>query len=167
MSSIPRAKKKATPVAFNTGDQPVRTPPGLPYGERQQLTQGQSQIPLPTQPNLTSVPTGPAAQGPPPDQNALLAAAQGHQFNPVPLVAPTNRPGEPVTTGLASGPGAGPDQGTDPQTLDVLAWKPYLPALEFMASQPGATMSTRQFVRRLRSLVPVTPPVGTAPPGPQ
>jgi hypothetical protein len=73
--------------------QPVRTPTGQAYGEAQALQQAQSQQPLPQQPGIEQV----------------LAAAQGHNFQPVGLNAPTQRPFEPITQGLPMGPGAGPE----------------------------------------------------------
>ena len=51
------------------------------------------------------------------------------------------------------GPGAGPEAlamnraGGNP---DLEVMRPYLPALELMASQPNASPSARNFVRRLR-----------------
>lgn len=54
-------------------------------------------MPLPQQP---AVPTGqPSAPQPPAAQPGGLGQ----------LTAPTDRPGEPVTAGLASGPGPGPE----------------------------------------------------------
>lgn len=73
--------------------QPVSVPTGLPYGERQALEEAQQQTPLPQQAGM--------------DQ--ILAAAQGHPFQPVPLNAPTERPYEPITHGLPIGPGGGPE----------------------------------------------------------
>lgn len=90
--------------------QPVAVPTGLPYGERQQLEQAQQGAPLPQ--------TGPPPQGMDP---AVLAAMQ-HDFQPVGLAAPSDRPYEPVTHGLASGPGGGPEvlPQPGPTTTDTL-----------------------------------------------
>ncbi len=74
--------------------QPISVPTGLPYGERQELVQAQQQAPLPQQ-----------AQG----IDQAVQAAQAHQFQPVGLSAPTQRPNEPIQHGLPSGPGAGPE----------------------------------------------------------
>lgn len=62
--------------------QPLRDATGLPYGEAGQLHSAQQQAPLPE--------SGP--QGPPP---------------PSLLSEPTERPGEPVTSGAAMGAGRG------------------------------------------------------------
>ncbi len=75
------------------GTQAVSAPTGLAYGERQAMEQAQQQAPLPQQAGLDQV----------------LAAAQGHNFQPVPLNAPTDRQYEPITHGLPVGPGAGPE----------------------------------------------------------
>lgn len=71
--------------------QPVQVATGQPYGQAQVLEQSQQGAPLP--------------QEMPMDQ--ILAAAQGHNFNPVGLNAPTQRPYEPTTHGLPIGPGGG------------------------------------------------------------
>lgn len=163
---MPRGKAKAAPAPvphYNTGDpQRVQVPAGQPYGQRQQMEQSQAAVPLaggtPTAPPPGAGPPAGAptpAPAPPTDQSMLDAATQ-YDFQPNPLVAPTNRPGEPVTAGLATGPGPGPDAmgGTSPQQADVQAWRPYLPSLEYLASQPNSTVSTRNFVRNLRSQMP-------------
>lgn len=81
-----------------TKAQPVRTATGGPYGEAKQLAQAQQAAPLP-QP-----------QAPPPGLQAQ--AHQAAQATPPPsrmIHAPSERPEEPLTTGLATGPGAGPE----------------------------------------------------------
>jgi hypothetical protein len=86
--------------------QPVQAPSGLAYGERQALEEAQAAQPLPAQ-----VPF-----------DRILAAAQGHQFSPVSLNAPSTRPNEPVTHGLSVGPGGGPEVLAQSRGLsDVLA----------------------------------------------
>jgi len=77
---------------LTTGTQAVSAPTGLPYGQRQAMEQAQQQAPLPQQ-----------------SLDQVLAAAQNHNFQPVPLNAPTNRPYEPITHGLPIGPGGGPE----------------------------------------------------------
>ena len=76
--------------------QPVKTPTGMPYGQAQQLQQAQQQMPVHKE----------AAVDP---FASALHAAQGHDFAPVQLNAPTARPNEPVQAGLRSGPGPGPE----------------------------------------------------------
>lgn len=80
--------------------QPVQAPTGLPYGQNQALEQAQAAAPLPQ------------AQDP---FEGALQAAQQMEFSPVPLNAPSSRPFEPVTSGLVSGAGPGPEA-LGPQT---------------------------------------------------
>lgn len=74
--------------------QPVQVPTGLPYGEAQQLEQAQQQAPLPQEGGMEQA----------------VAAALGHNFQPVGINAETERPYEPIQHGLAGGPGGGPEQ---------------------------------------------------------
>jgi hypothetical protein len=68
-------------------EQAVRAPTGLPYGQRKQLEDAQSAVPLPDN-------TSPASGG------------QGvANVQPPNVFAPTTRPGEPLTAGAAAGPG--------------------------------------------------------------
>lgn len=83
--------------------QPVALPTGLPYGERQQLEQAQEGAPLP---QVVSAQT----------QDPAVAAAAAHTFQPVGLGNPTQRPHEPITAGLPSGPGPGPEVLRQPST---------------------------------------------------
>ena len=85
--------------------------PGQPYGENIDQLQAQAVIPLPQQqpPVAGGNPTGP-----PPTQEGdpmanLLALAQGTPPPAGGLFGPTQRPIEPITTGLPVGPGAGPE----------------------------------------------------------
>lgn len=80
-------------------NQPIKTVTGLPYGEAGQLQAAQRAIPLPN--NQAS----PAAAPAPTPQVAGPPALPGQS----PFMRPTDRPGEPVTTGIPSGPGPGPE----------------------------------------------------------
>lgn len=156
---MPRAKKGPAP-AYNTGmPQPADAPTGMAYGDRKAALDAQSAVPLaggaPTAAPSPAGGTAPPAEASP---QSLLAAAQGYNFQPVGLVGPTERPGEPVTSGLATGPGAGPEAlnpAPDAASQEIKTWAGYLPTLEFLASQPGSSQSTRNFVRRLRSTMPI------------
>lgn len=80
------------PPARNTQDntQAVRRIPGMPYGEQQELTQQQQAAPLP---------------------KATTPQAQPAMRRPIPqmdVFAQTQRPSEPVTSGLPFGPGITP-----------------------------------------------------------
>lgn len=151
---------KAPAAPYNTGDNEKIDPPaGRAYGARAETETALSLVPAAGS-STPQAPGGPAAgappEQPPADVGAMLAAATGYNPDPVNFTGPTANPGEPVTAGLASGPGAGP--GTlalpDPQQLDMRTWMSYLPTLEYLASLPGSTASTRNFVRRLRSAIP-------------
>jgi len=80
------------PPARNTQDntQAVRRIPGMPYGEQQALTQQQQAAPLPKD---TTPQAQPAMRRPIPQMDVF---------------AQTQRPSEPVTSGLPFGPGVTP-----------------------------------------------------------
>lgn len=120
--------------------QPIRTPTGLPYGEGQALTDLQRAAPLAASPGGgTPVPAG--AQG-----TAMP------QPNVTPFNAPTQQPATPVTAGAAQGPGPGPEALGIPNqpSQDMQKLMTYLPVLEFMANQPGASSAARNLVRDLK-----------------
>ena len=72
------------------------------------------------------------------------------------LYAPTERPQEPVTTGIAMGPGAGPEVmgQAAPMSADDMAFRAnimdYLPVLSYVASLPNTSPETRKAIRQLR-----------------
>lgn len=152
---MPRAKK--APVApYNTGHSAAMPEPtGRPYGARQATEQAIQASPL-AQGSVPPVP--PIDQGQPAqaDPAAALAAAQGYSPDGPGLLDPSQNPNEPVTAGLASGPGPGPGVLAlpDPHQADVQTWRAYLPTLEYLASLPSSTTSTRNFTRQLRAAMP-------------
>ena len=82
------------------------------------------------------------------------AASQGAPVTP--LYAPTQRPEEPITTGIPMGPGAGPETlGINAPSVDTDADRQrmlsYLPALEAVAQSPASSQSFRNYVRLLRA----------------
>ena len=91
------------PPARNTQDntQAVRRIPGMPYGEQQELTQQQQAAPLPKD---TTPQAQPTMRRPLPQMDVF---------------AQTQRPSEPVTSGLPFGPGVGPTEpvSDDPDML--------------------------------------------------
>jgi len=141
--------------------QPVQVISGQQYGQRQALANAQRTIPLPnttgTPPPAAPVATPAAPAAPPPTPAAAPMPPGGAgAFN-----RPTERPDEPVTTGLPYGPGPGPEAvqaNVNQDALDVQHWQRYMPQLEFMASQPDASQSMINFARRVRSMLP---PQGT------
>lgn len=116
--------------------------PSAGYGEGVQTQQIMQGAPLAKTPDVQGAQ---AAQ--------VRAAAQA----PItPLFAPTERPNEPITQGIAMGPGAGPEvlginqQVTDtPQDNQRLL--SYLPALEAIAQSPSSSSAFRNYVRILRA----------------
>lgn len=86
---------------------------------------------------------------------------QGMNFNDLfgdassrvtPFSDPTTQPDVPVTAGAASGPGPGtealnlPDQKAE----DLQKLQNWMPVLQFMADQPGASWAMRNVVRQLK-----------------
>ena len=91
---------------------------GQPYGEAKAQLQSQQAIPLSRTPAPTAQPGGTAA---------LAGMVGGGGVSVPPLNAPTTRPNEPLTAGLPSGPGPGPEalhlpaqSSEDDQMLGVL-----------------------------------------------
>lgn len=73
-----------------------------------------------------------------------------------PLFAPTERPEEPITAGIAMGAGPGPEVlGINQPSADTDADRQrllsYLPALETIAQSPTSSQSFRNYVRLLRA----------------
>lgn len=110
---MPRRRKPA-PSPGNQGGygaQPAQAPTGMPYGDRQATIESQQALPM-----AQVVPTGGTngAGGAPEPPNAaqrLQAAVQAarRMRPPTPLTGPSQRPLEPLTAGMATGPGPGPE----------------------------------------------------------
>ncbi len=106
---MPRKKKAPAPSdQGGYGAQPAQAPTGMPYGEHQASIESQQAVPLAAAPS----PGGGPPPGPPQDpaqrlQEAVMAARRMRA--PSPLSGPSLRPGEPITAGMASGPGPGPE----------------------------------------------------------
>ena len=128
---------------------PVQAPTGQPYGARKAQMDAQRAIPLAPPP----APPGPQAGG-----AAVPAGPAPGDLGS--LTRATERPSEPLTAGLASGPGPGPEaldppDGSDP---DLVPMRAYLPTLELLANQPGSSVAVRNFVRRIRGAMPTDAP---------
>lgn len=115
------------------GAQKIQAAPGQGYGQAKQQEDAQRAVPLPDRFNQTV--ESAAAMKPP---------AGG-------LLAPSARPNEPITAGLGARPQPARNPGVNP---DAASLAKQLPLLEAIASQPGATVSMRNLVRRLRSQIP-------------
>lgn len=72
-----------------------------------------------------------------------------------PLFAPTQRPDEPVTSGIALGAGPGPEvlgmNVTNDSEADRARLLSYLPALEAAALDPNSSQAFRNYVRMVRA----------------
>lgn len=118
---------------------PLNAPTGLPYGDRQKLISAQRAVPmgpapssgamLSGRPGVAAGPSAPGGGSPPPQPGAKD------------FLRPTERPNEPVTAGLALGPGPGPEalgplaQNGGGSTVGSL--------LESLAASPNATPEIR------------------------
>ena len=71
------------------------------------------------------------------------------------LYAPSQRPEEPITTGIPMGDGAGPEVLGINNNLDTqedrVRMISYLPALEVVAASPTSSQAFRNYVRQLRA----------------
>src|SRR5262245_16634982 len=95
-------------------------PPGQTYGEGERQLESQRRMPVPAgpppAPGGSATPSGPGGSAPPaPAEQPLqqrmaraLMAAQGMRGSQS-LYSPSQRPSEPITTGMAMGAGAGPE----------------------------------------------------------
>ena len=90
--------------------EPVTTAPGQEYGQRSQQHAAQRAVPLAPPPQSSPL-TGGAPSAPTPQAPPQMSSGPAPAGGPglVPFLHPTNRPNEPVTAGLATGPGPGPE----------------------------------------------------------
>ena len=73
-----------------------------------------------------------------------------------PLFAPTERPTEPVTTGIDRGAGAGSEVLGMPKPDDTnfrASIAAYLPVLAYVSDLPNTSPETRQAIRQLRDML--------------
>jgi len=120
--------------------QPVRELPNAEYGEAQEFRTNQQAAPLAASPGGAQV-----SPGPPVDPGASVVG----------FGDPSQQPNQPVTAGADSG--LGPDSSAlglpDPNKVDLKNLARVLPALELIAGLPTSSQSTRNVVRRLRSMM--------------
>lgn len=121
------------------GGQPVRVPTGGAYGDAQAMQRTQQGAPM------SASAGGDAA--PMPGLLAGLSLPEGVSGD-----APTQQPDTPVTAGAALGAGPGTEALglSQQQDEDLKSLIQYLPVLEFMANQPGASKASRNLVRSLK-----------------
>ena len=114
--------------------QKTRDLPNADYGEQQAYQAQQAGAPM-------------AA-----DQGGDMSQAHAaNMANVVPMGAPSQRPGEPVTAGAASGPGAMSLGLPNQQQQDMSALQAYLPVLQFMAGQANSSWGIRNLVRQIKA----------------
>lgn len=101
--------------------QPPQAPNAQAYGQRGDQMAAQRAMPLPRSDSAAdaaaAAPAGPPSSAPPPDvppapnPNDPMLLQMARDFDPgiTPLDAPSDRPDEPITTGLTTGPGPGPE----------------------------------------------------------
>lgn len=124
--------------------QKVRDLTGGQYGEGSQFKQLEQSAPM--------------AAGDVPPPSGQPAPAAGPPVDVTPFHAPTQNPQEPVTAGNPMGAGVGPaamglqDPRMQDDQADARRLLPYLPALEFMANQAGASNAMRSMVRQVKAL---------------
>jgi hypothetical protein len=84
------------------------------------------------------------------DFNAIFGNAADRV---IPMGAPTTQPDVPVTDGAAAGPGRGLEALglQNPGQEDMKKLVPYLPVLEYMGNQPGASWAMRNLVRKIKA----------------
>lgn len=126
------------------GPQAIQRLSNAAYGEQKNFQQIQQGAPMASGVSPSN--------GPPPSAFRQAAGRAGNAV--VPLSEPSQRPGEPVTSGAASGPGPGTEALNTSPTVnkqDFAALRPALPMLQFLANLPGAHPGSQQFVRYLQS----------------
>ena len=130
--------------------QPVRVAPGGLYGSRIASVQQQQGAPMaaPAQPSPGPKPIVPAQPTAPtqpaqPEQSAQPAQPM------VPLFAPTQRPNEPVTTGVKDSPGAGPEALHLPNQTQSQYNTAY-DMFQSMANQQNASPAIKYLAQRIQ-----------------
>lgn len=98
------ANVSGTGGAGQSGTQPARYISGLPYGQGQETMTQQTSAPMAGNPNVSAGP----ASGVSGDMGAMLPAI-------TPLSSPTERPDEPLTSGMDFGMGPGSEALALPQ----------------------------------------------------
>jgi hypothetical protein len=145
---MPRAKKSGSGGPRSGADQtayanrsdlngqpePITTVPGQPYGAAAEQRAAQRAVPIqgtqtPDVPNLKE-PTVNSAQQPQPQAGPFAGE--------LPWTGPTQRPNEPVTAGLPTGAGPGPEAMVGVGSLGA-AHRDVRDLLANLASLPGAT----------------------------
>lgn len=148
VASGPGALSKRT----DGGPQAAVDLPNAAYGEGKEFATAESGAPMAGRMPMPSGPT-PSAGGAPTPQTAP-------PMDVTHFGSPTENPDEPVTAGAPIGPGVGPEaMGLIPmdqqiQGKDLELMKAYLPYLEWVANQPGASAASKAYVRQIKVMMP-------------
>lgn len=115
-----------------------RSLPNPEYGEQAAYQEAQQGMQQPQEVNVQGM-----------NFNDLFGSASSRV---TPLGAPTAQPGVPVTAGAASGAGPGQEALNLPnqQAEDLQQLNDWMPVLEFMANQPGASWAMRNYLRQVK-----------------
>lgn len=99
----------------------------------------------------TATPAAGGVQAPPP--RAMPPTPPVYAEDIPNLLDPTMRPDEPLTDGLRSGPGRGPEalQNRDPRNMETSRLKKWLPLLDPFVDDPETPDSVRAFIRYVRA----------------
>jgi len=135
----------ATGGSGNSRTQGAKAMTGGEYGDNQAMME------LQTSAAMNASPTMPSS----PSQGRPQQAPSGQSLTP--LDAPTDRPDEPVTTGIDMGEGAGSEvmyaNESTLNTEDRQRMVQALPTLAILAESPSASNAFRNYVRYLRSVL--------------
>ena len=138
----------ATGGSGNSGRQAAQAMTGGQYGENKDMMDLQTSAPLNASPTMPQGPVTPSMGRP------QMAPSNTPV---VPLDAPTDRPNEPVTTGIDMGPGQGSEvmyaNDTTLNAEDRQRMLTALPTLAILAESPSASNAFRNYVRYLRSIL--------------
>ena len=135
-------------LSQRTDGQPARYAAGMAYGEGEDFYELQTQAPM------SGGQSAPASL--PLNQVSALA---DYAKEVLPFDAPTQYPDDPMTVGLRTGAGAGPEILSTPSMIaaqnseDVARLMAVLPIYARIAESPNASNSMRNFYRYLRSQV--------------
>ena len=135
----------ATGGSGNAGTQGAKAMTGGEYGDNQAMME------LQTSAVMNASPTMPMS----PSQGRPQQAPTGQQLTQ--LDAPTDRPEEPLTTGIDMGDGSGSEvmysNESTLNTEDRQRMVQALPTLAILAESPSASNAFRNYVRYLRSVL--------------
>ena len=135
----------ATGGSGNSGTQAAKAMTGGEYGDNQAMME------LQTSAAMNASPTMPVS----PSQGRPQRAPLGQSLTQ--LDAPTDRPDEPLTTGIDMGDGAGSEvmyaNNSTLNTEDRQRMIQALPTLAILAESPSASNAFRNYVRYLRGVL--------------